>query len=55
MSEVWQNIFGKLYGLMTRRDEGVRDKFEAVKRIWEELNATPRPAEKNAPDFCTSV
>ncbi|XP_057375632.1 vitellogenin-2-like [Daphnia carinata] len=53
MSEVWQNIFGKLFGRLTNKYESMSshragEKGEKLRGIWDELNATPRPADKRA-------
>lgn len=53
MSEVWQNIFGKLFGRLSNKYETMSsrkagEKVENLRGIWEELNATPRPADKRA-------
>ena len=53
MSEVWQNIFGKLFGRLTNKYESAssgraRESIGNMKGIWDELNATSRPADKRA-------
>jgi hypothetical protein len=53
MSEVWQNIFGKLFGRLTNKYESAssgkaRESIGNMKGIWDELNATARPADKRA-------
>ena len=51
MGDIWQNIFGKLYGRMSPKYESSSRSHESIgnlKGIWDELNATPRPADKRA-------
>ena len=47
MSEVWQNIFGKLYGRLSYSKDR-ESMVGELRGIWEELNASPRPADKRA-------
>ena len=44
MADVWQNIFGKIYGSTSKSGE----KMAALKGIWDELNVAGRPADKRA-------
>lgn len=45
MSDVWQNVWDKIY-LGSTTSKG--DNIEKLKAIWDELNVTPRPADKRA-------
>lgn len=45
MSDVWQNVWEKIY-LGSTTSKG--DNIEKLKAIWDELNVTPRPADKRA-------
>ncbi|KAI9554120.1 hypothetical protein GHT06_019392 [Daphnia sinensis] len=45
MSDIWQSVWDKIYlGSMTLKE----DNIEKLKAIWDELNATHRPADKRA-------
>ena len=49
MGDVWQNIAGKLYGRLSPKSPGKSSESIAnLEGIWDELNATPRPADKRA-------
>ena len=53
MADVWQNIAGKLYGRLSPRYDArstarARENANHMNSIWDELNATPRPADKRA-------
>ena len=41
MADVWQTIFGKIYG-----SNKSGEKMAALKGIWDELNVAARPADK---------
>lgn len=51
MSDLWKNLIGKLYGSVNPRQSAARAGADSVRKlagIWEELNPTPKPADKRA-------
>ena len=49
MDDVWQNVFGKLFGRLTPKydtDKRSTEKKKTLKGIWDELNVTRRHADK---------
>ena len=53
MGDIWQSIFSKFYGRLQSKYEWMspmkaRESLTNLKSIWDELNATPRPADKRA-------